>query len=342
MYFLATELAKDSGFDVHFLTQDLGQPARQVIAGVTIWRYWRPFKQSAGLTFLRRLVSWVSTLAMMLRIRPDIYIDSPASFMVAAARISSSLRGGQLVYRVASDADMDGSILRHAAERRLFLWGLRGAQALIARNRFQQSELRQRFGKDAVILPNAFPVPAAPPPGGKDGVLWVASAQQLKQPWLFLDLARGRPDTRFTMICPTNDARLFAKTRAQSFDLPNVEFLDGVPFEASQSYFDRAKLFVNTSTVEGFPNTFVQSAIGATPVLSLNVNPDDVLTVHGFGRCASGDLDRLTADLHELLDDDGLRQQMGEAGFEYAKRTHGIEAVAEELTGLLRAVAGVV
>jgi len=140
------------------------------------------------------------------------------------------------------------------------------------------------------------------------------------------------------MVMPPNDVTLFERIATEAAAVPNLTFVERVPFSEIQAYFDRAKVFVNTSTVEGFPNTFVQAAMGAAPVLSLAVNPDDVLDVHGFGRCAHGDTARLTSDLAALLADEGLREAMGQAGFAYAKATHDADAVMPRFKELLARV----
>lgn len=335
MTLLARALAEDPHYDVHFLTQDFGQPKRQRKGDLTLWRYKRPFKGVRMLTVVRRGWSILTMSTTMVRIRPDVIVDSPAGFSTAAASAAARLTGAAHIFRLASDGDLDGSIFRNSGERRLFLWGLRRADGLIARNRKQMAELLERYGKQSVILPNAFPVPDKEPVHAKDGVLWVASAQNLKQPWVFLDLAGALPGVRFRMIMPPNDLELFNKTRSQVLDLPNVDFLESVAFEDIQSYFDRARVFVNTSTVEGFPNTFVQAAMAATPVLSLNVDPDGVLAENGFGRCAQGDQIRLSQDLQELLSDEELCVSMGRCGLEYARRTHDIRVVMDQFRGLL-------
>lgn len=252
----------------------------------------------------------------------DIFVQSGLGEVNAHLRLFQRLTGARVALRLASDGDLEGMFVPGQRWKRLALEGLRTADVVFARNRWQQERLLERFGQDSPVLRNAFPVPDAPPAVVKDMVLWVASCQELKQPWVFLDLARAVPQQSFTMVMPKNDVALWERIAAEASRLSNLTFVERVPLAEIQAYFDRARVFVNTSTVEGFPNTFAQAAMGATPILSLNVDPDAVLVSEGFGRCAHGDQARLTADLKELLRGESMRDAMGAAAFDYAVRNH--------------------
>ena len=45
--------------------------------------------------------------------------------------------------------------------------------------------------------------------------------------------------------------------------LPNVTMLGPVRYRDTGALFDRARIFLNTSSIEGFPNTFLQAWIRA-------------------------------------------------------------------------------
>jgi glycosyltransferase involved in cell wall biosynthesis len=340
-YVLATTLAEDPSFEVDFLVQDHGQPRVQRFNGVTVRRYSRPFKTTPLAAPVRWTVSAVSIYTALGSISPDVCVGTPAGFATAVAAVWVRLhRKARFVFRLASDADLDGGISRFRAERAAAAWAMRSADLVVAQSVAQRDALARRHGLTAALLPNAIRVPASPPALEQSHVLWVASAQNLKQPEVFLRLARAFPEERFQMVMPSNDRALFERIRADALGIPNVDFWDGVPLVEIQRHFDRAKILVNTSTTEGFPNTFLQAAIAGVPVLSLNIDPDGVLSTIGFGRCARGDRERLRADLRDLLADSELRQRMGRAGFEYAKHVHDINVVAGQFKDLLAALRG--
>ncbi len=62
--------------------------------------------------------------------------------------------------------------------------------------------------------------------------------------------------------------------------MPQVEFLEKVSYHDIQSHFDQAKIFVNTSSDEGVPNTFIHAGLGSTAIVSLKVDPDHMFHHH--------------------------------------------------------------
>jgi glycosyltransferase involved in cell wall biosynthesis len=83
--------------------------------------------------------------------------------------------------------------------------------------------------------------------------------------------------------------------------LPNVQFLERVPYHEAQSWYDRAHVFVNTSTWEGFANAFIQAGQGEAAILSLVVNTDELLTRFHAGLCAGDDVRLFMALARELV-----------------------------------------
>jgi len=60
-----------------------------------------------------------------------------------------------------------------------------------------------------------------------------------------------------------------------------------------QEYYDTAEIFVNTSTFEGFPNSFIQAGLGKTALLSMCVDPDGMIGVFGSGVLAGDSVEAL-------------------------------------------------
>lgn len=335
-FLLARGLAERGIFDVCFLTYLRDQDVTPLD-----WAECHPGERmiERGLPVLSRFENERRWMKAFRRTGADLFVQSGLGEVNAHLRLFQRLTGARVALRLASDVDLDGTFISDGRWRRLALDGLRHADVVFARNRWQQERLSERFGYHAPILRNGFPARDVAPAATKDTVLWVASCQELKQPRVFLDLVRAFPQQSFTMVMPKNDLGLWESIVTEASQLPNLRFVERIPLSEIQGEFDRAKVFVNTSTVEGFPNTFAQAAIGATPVLSLNVDPDEVLESEGFGRCAHGDQARLTADLGELLQDDRLRDRMGASAFDYARRNHHeADVVAVFERGLAEAI----
>jgi glycosyltransferase involved in cell wall biosynthesis len=94
--------------------------------------------------------------------------------------------------------------------------------------------------------------------------------------------------------------------------LNHFKYLGKKKVEEVNELLESAHLFVNTSQRggEGFPNTFIQAWLRCVPVVSLEVNPDQLLDGQNTGIC-SGHFDQLVEDVKTLLSDVGRLAQMG-------------------------------
>ena len=142
------------------------------------------------------------------------------------------------------------------------------------------------------------------------------------------------------MICQkATDDKDYMSLQTEAEQIKNLTFIKRVGFAEIDGYFRRAKVLVNTSAAEGFPNTFIQAGKWATPILSLKVNPDGFLDKYGCGLCAGGDWDKFVKMLGELLDP-ATAQRYGRNGRRYAEENHDIKKIVEEYKTIFRQLVG--
>ena len=60
-----------------------------------------------------------------------------------------------------------------------------------------------------------------------------------------------------------------------------------------------ATALISTSNSEGFPNIFLEAWATGVPVISLKVNPGDVINKYGLGICCDGDLGKMKASIEK-------------------------------------------
>jgi hypothetical protein len=95
-------------------------------------------------------------------------------------------------------------------------------------------------------------------------------------------------------------------------------------------------VLVNTSSLEGFPNTYLQAALSGVPVASLVVE-QEFLNRTKAGICANGSL-RIMADyVNDLWS--GRATHDPAMARQYVIKHHGLTNSAQELAGLLKTVA---
>jgi glycosyltransferase involved in cell wall biosynthesis len=321
-YNLSTELAKDPNYRVSFITADYGQKPIEVREGVTIIKS-LDFNGNLAMPSLRL---WRALRAA----DAQIYVRELCSAVTMEVALFCKCYGRKFIYRTASTVECDGTYLRENYFRgKAFVWSLRHADAVLTQNETDANNLSAITGAPVQVIRNAHRVhPIQQQP--HDKVLWVGRSATVKRPELFLELAKLLPQIQFTMICQrAENERQYNKLVNKAKQIENLKFIPRVPFHKIHEYFQRAKVFVNTSDYEGFPNTFIQACKSATAILSLNVNPDNFLDKHNCGISCKGDWRLLVDSLRSLLEEDRWLK-MGINGKKYVEEYHDVTKIIKQ------------
>jgi glycosyltransferase involved in cell wall biosynthesis len=313
---------RDLGHDVSIIVHDEGQGPRRVIDGITAIASHKRNAGIPGIRFLHpRTTRLVSALA---EADADVYYQSPAGAFTGITAWFCRMAQRRFVFRVASDSDCERihGRIRFWRDRKLYDFGLRRADVRAAQTEAQAQMLRTNHGLDSSVV-NMIVEPPRPAPSRvqKDiDVLWLCNLRPLKRPELALELARHLPKLRFTLAGgPMPGGRTYYDdVAAAAARLPNVTMLGAVRYAETGALFDRAKIFLNTSSIEGFPNTFLQAWIRAVPVVSF-FDPDGLVSRMQLGRVATS-IDEMREAIRELLEVDGYREHIGQQARDFAHR----------------------
>ena len=200
--------------------------------------------------------------------------------------------------------------------------------------------LRQGYGRTSTVIASPidptrlFPRHAAP-----EYILWVGKSHEpIKQPSLILRLARELPQHSFVVIMNKTVARTHKERLKEAAELPNVTLIEQVPFGEVERYFADARLHVNTSTLEGFPNTFLQAAKYGVPTISLSVDPGGMLSNHHCGLVAGGEFDRFREAVSGLMGDAQLYAEISRSASKYVASYHDKDVIVPQYEAALLAV----
>lgn len=292
----------------------------------------------AEVLYARRLVKTTgdklrekrATFAAVRRTAADLVFQR-AVWDADVAALGARLRGRPFVYSLASDRDAI-DLPRWSRRRNVLCL----ATAIVAQSETQRDWVR-RYGREATVVPSGFPLPRWRPAATRRDVLWVGTLRALKRPEFFLDLAAALPEHSF-VLCggPGEDPAIAAQVACRAAALPNLRYEGFVPYGAIHARFERARVLVNTSTYEGFPNTFVLGWLHGAAVLSLGVDPDGLLERRGLGLVAR-DARELREALLRLLADDALHADLTARARAHAERHHDVRDVASAYEALFAA-----
>jgi glycosyltransferase involved in cell wall biosynthesis len=336
---LARALAR-RGWRVSMVVADYGQPDGRVWDGI---RTYKAYAADEGIPVVRFLhPRWTKLHAAMRRADADIYYTSCAGGHLAQVALFARGRRRKVVFRVASDTDCDPRTLlvRYWRDRMLYRWGLARADLVLAQSSSQQRALSRNFGRESRVIESLLESSGRCLPREERDIdaLWVGNLRPLKRPHLFLDAAEHLPRLRFHMIGgPMPGAqRLYEQVRGRAAALPNVTFHGFVPQHRIGEYFERARVFVSTSEIEGFPNTYLQAWSSGTPVVAF-LDPERLLSRDHLGTQVSS-AEELQNAIAALAGDGEAWQQASVRSRRYVQQRGGgretVGAYVEALSGL--------
>lgn len=296
---LARELA-DRGEQVVIAGGDVGQDDRVMLDGV--------MTRNSGKFHTGRISEMLGAIPRVVQVlreeRPEWVVVMGWTAWLFILWVLRPFLGYRLDFICALDSEISGEYRReNPVFGALFEFAVRRCDARHSITR-DQAEVFGRRGMNCTFYRYLLVPRTAPKGDGKKvDLLWVSRCHPIKRPHLFLDLAQALPEARCRMICPGEDRELWESVAVRASGIPNLEFIEKVPYHEVQAHYDAAEVFVNTSTFEGFPNSFIQAGLGKTALLSLCVDPDGMIGVFGSGMLAGDSSQALLECAKRMLSD---------------------------------------
>jgi glycosyltransferase involved in cell wall biosynthesis len=328
MYLIAEELAKHTKTDVTSLVVSFGLNDGDIISGFKIQN-----------TFTKNDYFALRTIKFhkaIMKAKPEVIIQHGLTVYSCLLAVYCKLMKIKFVYMFAHDVEAEGYYQTSRKKASLFKLLIKYTDIIITQNKHQHDILLNSVNRNSIILYNGFPIISLPPVK-KEHILWVARCDKWKCPEKFIRLASLNKNYKFVMVCneSTNEKHyLQIKTMANIVD--NLHFLSHVPTDQMEDIFQKSLLLVNTSDDEGFPQVFIQAAICKTPIISLNVNPDNFITKYECGIYCAGDECTMNESIDSLLRNKQKYNEFSNNAFDYAKENHDIKLNVKKLLDLFQ------
>jgi glycosyltransferase involved in cell wall biosynthesis len=327
---LAREFTR-RGYEVSMVCLNHGQPDVAVVDGVTVYRAHTP---DEGLPVVRFVHPRLTSIwAAMRRADADIYYQRSAAAMTAFVVAFAKRHGRRSVFAAASDRDFlpDTPHVALARDRWLYRWGLNHADHVVAQTPLQQDGFQRSFGRASALIRSCYASREAN--ADREGpVIWVSNLLPVKRAELFVELAKRLPQYAFRLIGGGDDERLGALRRIAA-SVPNLELTGFVPFADIESQFDGAAVLVNTSSNEGFPNTFLQAWSRGLPTVSFFNSQ----AVHDGAAVSmvSDSLDEMVSHVKRLKEDASLWASISSLARAYFERNLSVADAVDGYESML-------
>ncbi len=334
-YFFSTGLAERNNYDVHFLVADFGQKDFEIRNNVKIWKSFK-FNNNT----LKKSIDLFHTLN---KINADIYIFRSADLGVAITSFYTKfILKKKLFYMLASDVETSFKQSRQmsgllSALSMSFVYKFADIISVQSGTQYNLF-IKHHKRKPTAIIKNIIHQQKQNETINKSYILWVGRLEKIKNPELFIELAKKYPAEKFVMIAPIvlDDKDYGENIKNSALKIENLEYINYVRPSEIYKFYQRAKLYIVTSHFEGFSNTMAEAMANACPVLSFNVNPDKIFTQYQTGYCAMGSKQLFFRQFEELLNNKNISGKFRKNAIEYIKKNHDKEAIINTFIKLLR------
>jgi len=278
------------------------------------------------------LLAWTKLLSAE---RPDWWYWQGAQASWGAMLFIAKTIGVRSIFSTAMDVDLQPrvALVRRRGWWPLYAWGLSAVDRIVVQHQGQLSHISSNLLPKAVVVPGLVSVPEKIRSRAERGnhVAWVSFLRQTKRPDLLIEMARKSPDVRY-VVCgavtnylalPGYGERMLAEMRS----LPNIEYLGHLDQARTLEVMAAASALICTSDVEGFPNTFLEAWSVGTPVVSLTIDPGNVIRERSLG-FVSDTTDRAVSDIRSILSSPDVFETLCSSVRTYVREIHSDAAVA--------------
>lgn len=291
---------------------------------------------------LQRYAHFVDTPFLLNRLKqisPEVIYQNIGTSYAGIASYYARKTGCKMVLHIASDnnitpyeAKISVTSLIRFIEKKLFDYAIFNTSKLIAQTNNQMQTIKKYYNRsvDKVIY-NFQPLPEETEDKQSPiKVVWVANFKHLKQPEIFIRLAKDISeelnDIEFVMAGrPSDDKKWQISLEKEISQIPKLRYLGEKTNGEINQLLSKSHIFVNTSQYEGFSNTFIQAWMRRVPVVSLNSNPDELLNSMQMGFSSKGNYEQLRNDVLNLIKNNSLRENMGKNALSYSVKNFSME-----------------
>ncbi len=272
---------------------------------------------------------------------PDFVIcKSPSSSLGIMAIICLFLRV-KLVFMLTNDIVADNRYKKrqNKINQILYSFGLQFSHAIFCQNQYQYNLFKKEIPNKRVFkITNPYykdsDFDTSASSRKRKYVAWLGIFSYQKNLPALLRIAQNNPTHTFH-IAGSEGPDIDKETKIAINGLKacdNVKFAGYIKRKQISRFLSKAYVLLNTSRYEGFSNTFLEAFAVGTPIVSLGIDPDDIIKKHNLGFVTVEN--EVGEKISKLIDEyrfNGLEKRITE----YLKDNHDYKRLSNELSSEL-------
>jgi len=252
--------------------------------------YIETYDQNKGLKYFRYISIRIPSYLKVIKIyKPDFLFLGGADFHVAILFSICKLLKIKTIYRPTNDIEFDDRL--HSRKKYLntylFKLGRRLSDFIICQNDYQYNKSIKLYPKKNVLkIQNPIITNNNTKSFVKgDYVSWLGIFQKQKNLELLIEIIKKCPEIKFKIAGKPKERENYTTSLIAELNrLQNVELIGYLNQKEIPQFLGESFCHLNTSHYEGFPNTFLESWLVGTLVLSpTHINPDLIVSKNQLG-----------------------------------------------------------
>jgi len=332
--------------DIHFIINKTNKTHKEIeeINGIKIHtigkpRYYKKYRK--GKDFFQIINGTDSSLFYkhLFKYNFDIYHLSGADFITGIwAFYSRIIKKKKFVFTAVSTLDCEKNGFGWSkTTNQVYKYGIQHADQVVVLADCMKKEMYKNFNINSIVIKSGHPIPNGvikknDPPM----ILWISRLNKLKYPDLFIKIFEELKDLNAKFVLIGSGSYMKNELIKFSKKYSNFTYIPGVKQYIDNVYYAKASLLISTSSIEGFPNAFIQAWMYKTPVISLNIDPDDVISNYNLGFHAKGNFQKLIDTIKDLIENPSKIKDISNNCRDYAIANHDIKRTSNQYYSLYK------
>jgi glycosyltransferase involved in cell wall biosynthesis len=294
------------------------------------------------------ILNWLKILWLLFEINADIYYNRHHNSILGLFALKCMVSKSKFIWSTMHDEQcsveyLNNKLLKRYSrrswiirilggvkryfEKKLYIFGGKNADHIFVQNITQKEIIKSDFNRDSIIIYNSHPLPKENKKGSKSHVIFVSTMKEFKRPSLYADIVRKLNTLKinFIVIGENFSDESKAKKLKKVYGENHINYLGKKSIDEVNSYIASSSVLVNTSDSEGFPNTFIQAWLRGIPVVSLKIDPDDIIMKNNLGFVCGDNLNIASKKIRLLTQDEDLWNEYSHRCYRYAASNFNIQ-----------------